>query len=411
MRWTLLIFLGCFALCGCEWLRNLSPTPDVTPVMGEPPPRMNVAADKTWRPRRNSSSKGSGIRQVSRSGKGDLNQQLIGTEIVATVNGTPILAADVLERYQAVFEQARSDGATPEQLRALRERAIKHDLEAHVERTLLAGALKASLPRKNLSKLDETMDSAFKQEIDRLKKVLQVDTKAQVEAKLQEMGTSLANRRDSFANEMMATHYFQEKTKKKKVLLGRPELLNYYNEHLADYRVPAKARWQEIQISYDAHGGRSPANDLLQKAVKELQQGADFDQVAKKYSDGVTARKGGHWDWTQSGSLTDRQIDQWLFNAPLNRIKPFAGDDAVRLIRVTERTPEHYTPFDKVQAEIERKLKAEARRKIARKVIDDLMRTAVITTIFDGDESYRPRWRTLQSDRLARTSGAPAVSR
>lgn len=405
MRRNLFIALVCLAFCGCEWLKNLGPSPDVAPVMGDPPPRVNIAGRSTGTNRPDGENRFRGnsgdIRPVAGETGDDRDAELTGAEIVATVNGTPILAADLLERYRPAFEQAKLEGATAKDLRDIRASIIRRDLPVHVERTLLVNAMKASLPKKNLDKLDEIIDGVFRQEIERLKKEMKVDTKFQVEQKLQEQGTSLANLRDTFANEQMAIQYFQEKAKKKKILIGRPQLLQYYNQHLADYKVPAKVRWQEIQVSYDKHGGKSDADRVLALAVDDLKKQQDFAAVAKKYSDGLTADKGGEWDWTESGSLADEKIEQALFNAPLGEINLFEGEDAKRLIRVTERRAEHFTSFEDVQKDIEKTLKKEHGRTAAKKVIDDLMQYAAITTIFDDDPEFQPRWRKLPARNVA----------
>jgi len=403
----------CTALSGCQWLNSLGPSPKVNPVMGEPPPRLNVA-DRDNRPgnenpaRNESPDNGThigggkrGISQVSQIRSNDPDEPVhpdddfVGTQIVATVNGTPILASDVLERYKSQFRRVQSQ-ATPAQLRTIRERLIKRDLETHVESTLLAEALKASLPPEALEKLDEAVNKAFEKHIDRMKKEMQVATKADVQARLAEDGTTLATLRDMFANQQLAAQYFQQQAKKE-ILIGRREILEYYESHLPDYAIPAKVRWQEIQISFDEHGGRDEAFAVLQKAIDELKQGSDFGAVAKKYSDGTTANNGGKWDWTISGSLTDECLDTALFELPVGPISQVMEDESsFRLIKVLDRTSARWKPFEKVQDDIKTELETQARKKAAREVLDKLMSEASITTIFDNDPDFQPRWKQLQ---------------
>jgi len=308
------------------------------------------------------------------------------------VDGTPILASEILDRYAGQFKQVEGQ-ASAEELRGIREHLIKRDLKLHVERRLLVNAMKRSLPKDAVGKLDEIIDKAFAGEIERLKQELKVETKYDLEQKLASEGTSLANLKDSFANQQLAGQYFQSKSKPKKII-GRPEMLQYYEEHLADYAIPAKARWQEIQINFVDHGGRDKALELMNRIVADLQRGGDFAALAKEHSDGVTAEKGGVWDWTQSGSLTDERIERALFDLPIGQVsRVFKGERSYRIIRVIDRQPARWKRFADVQAEIKETLEKQLKEQAAKKVIDDLMARAVITTVFDDDPDFRPEWR------------------
>lgn len=403
-RFLLLIPI-CLLPAGCAWLQSIGPSPDVTPVMKEPPPRMNVAKG-AQRPAVGSvdvrgadggpkKPEDSQVVQASHLKDVDPDKQLTGAQIVATVNGSPILASDVLAPYRSKLEEVRWK-ATPAQLRTVRERVIRQDLETHVERQLLINALKAEFPKKALEKLDEAITKAFDQEIEDMKKRAKVATKSELQVMLGEHGQTLANLRDRFANTQMAVFYFQSKAKKKKTILGRRDLLDYYESHLADYAIPARARWQEIQISFDKHGGREGARKALFQAVAELKGGADFATVAKTHSDGLTAKKGGVWDWTVSGSLADEKIDRALFEQPIGQIsQPYESETSFRLIKVVEREQGRWKPFEDLQEEIKAALEAEAKKKASKKLLDDLMRRSTIVTIFDEDENFRPRWKRL----------------
>lgn len=394
--WLILLAVG---LTGCEWLKNLGPTPDANPVMGDPPPRMEISAQSnhvgsTGRSRLESDSK---ILRVS-TGNGDSRKDLTGAEVVATVDGSPILASEILDRYQVKFDQVR-DQASESELRNIREGLIKRDLHHHVERRLVVNALKASLPKAVVGKLDDIVDKAFKDEIETLKKELKVDTKDQLEAKLIEQGTSLGNLRDSFANQQMALQYMQSKVKSQKTLIGRPEMLKYYNENLAKYKIAAKVRWQEIQINFDGNGGRDGALEILRdKVVADLKAGKSFEDVARKYSNGITAKDGGNWDWTIAGSLTDKQVDNALFQIQVGEIsKAIEGKRSFRLIKVIDRTTAGWKPFSDVQNEIQAALEKQDRERRTEKIILELMANAVITTMFDDDPTFQPEWRKNQN--------------
>lgn len=392
--------------CGCKWLQSIGPAPDVTPVMNAPPPRMrsdNISMTDRGtgarvRTRSQSDEPTPKVRLASALRNGNPDSQLVGAQVIATVDGAPILASDILDRYSYKLESVRRQ-ATPSQMRTVRARLIKRDLQTHVERQLLINALKAEFPRKALVKLDEAIANAFDEKIEEMKKQSKSKSKADLQMKLAEHGLSLASQRDKFANQQMAAFYFQSKAKKK-TIIGRREMMGYYEEHLADYKIPARARWQEIQISFGKHGGKNEAMKVLEQVYTDLKEKKEFGEVAKKYSDGTSAKRGGVWDWTVSGSLTNEKIETALFQLPVGQISQvFVGENDFRIIKVVQREPARWKPFEKLQDEIREKLKNEARKKAANKLLDDLMAKATIATMFDDEKDYSPRWRELAAAR------------
>lgn len=399
-----LCWLPLFAVCltGCEWLSSLGPSKVDDPVLDPPPPRRPISEgslrpdpkspDSSGYPYSSAGNTQGEYQLVSGSVDAGPRQQYSGPQKVATVDGKAILASQVLDRYSQKLKQAESQ-ASADDLMKLRKALIQRDLPMHVQRQLLVNALKRSVPAKNRDKLKELVNAAFEKEVDRLKQELKVDTKFDVKKKLEQEGSSLENLRDSFANQQMAAYFFQQNVSKGKQTISRREMLDYYEKHLKDYAIPARVRWQEIQVSFGKHHGRDGALDVVHNAVRALKNGDDFADVAKKYSDGISAAKGGMWDWTQSGSLTDQKLEEALFNLPVGRIsRPLEGRRSYRLVRVVDRENAGWKSFGDMQGDIKAKLEQERKRAAARRVINRLVRDATITTIFDGDPKFKPQW-------------------
>ena len=309
------------------------------------------------------------------------------------------MASDILDRYAEKLAQVRTQ-ATPEQYRTVREDLIKRDLDEHINSVLLVDALRTSLEKKQLKKLDEYIDEVFEQRVVELKKEFKVDTRAELEELLEKQGTSLGSLRDSFANSQMASQFFKEKTKTKQVI-GRPEMMRYYNAHIADYKTTARVRWQEIQISFAKHGGKTAAFSVVEKIVQALKNRDNFAVVAKKYSDGSTATEGGQWDWTQIGSLTDKKIERALFELPVNDIsRVYTGESAFKIVKINAREATRFTPFGEVQKQIKATLEQQAREANGKKVFEELRKNAVITRMFASPRrTEEPRVKTISNER------------
>src|SRR5690606_35921250 len=96
--------------------------------------------------------------------------------------------------------------------------------------------------------------------------------------------------------------------------------------------------------------------------------------------------EGGHWDWTQKGSLADPEVERLLFELRIGEIgEPFAGKNAYQIICVTDRRPERVTPFAEVQNDLRQQILEQKQKALDDEVIKRLKKDAVITTMFDAN--------------------------
>jgi parvulin-like peptidyl-prolyl isomerase len=98
--------------------------------------------------------------------------------------------------------------------------------------------------------------------------------------------------------------------------------------------------------------------------------GAPFEEVAKQFSEDLKANNGGNYDWVEPGNLVSKQLDQAIFNLPVNRMSPVITDDkGVHIIRVVERTVAGKQAFVKVQNDIKDQLRIIRRNKAVQEYI------------------------------------------
>jgi len=393
MRGVQYSLITLLAFAGCDSLNK--PKVD-NPVMGPPPPRYSFNNERTGETK-------DGLQTAEMSGHNpyrddsevktaSLNETadtaLAGSQTVAVVNGSPILASEVLERYGTQLAEAKKQ-LPPEQYQQARKMLIKKDLDSHIERKLLADGLQGMLKKEQIEMLDNFINKAFEEEVDRMMKEAGVNTRLELEQELRKQHTSLANLKTNFANQRMAMEYLGSKTKDD-IEIGRPELLQYYMDHREDYHVPARVKWKQILVQFRKHGGEDGAKEHLDKIIAKLRptRGENFSEVAKEMSDGPNAPDGGRWGWIKQGSLADERIDQALF--ALKRGRPsqvFESADSYRIVMVEQREKGRYKPFHELQDEIKAKMESEKRKRVAQEFIEELKSEADITTIFDETET------------------------
>ena len=369
---------------GCDSLGR-APKYD-NPVLGPPPPRLSYAEPEEEQQLPTVVDEETGeIRTVALT----LNQHspdlpLADSQTVAVVNGTPILAAEVLERYGNQLAKAKAQ-IPPEEFNKARLQLIKRDLDSHIERMLLAEALRVRLQPEQSKMLEGALDEAFAAEVQRMMKEAGVNSRLELEKQLLAEGTSLENLRTNFAAQQMAMEYLRSKAPKQDPP-GRPELLAYYEANKEKYFEPSEAKWRQIVVDVAKQGGKDQAEARLNEIIEFMRpsRGANFAEAAKKFSDGPNAAEGGAWSWTTKGSLADSQVDEAIFELPVGQpsqvLRKF---DEYKIVLVDQRKPDRYKPFEDVQDDIAAEIERESRKGLARGVIDELRAEAEIMTIFD----------------------------
>jgi len=120
------------------------------------------------------------------------------------------------------------------------------------------------------------------------------------------------------------------------------EISTYYKEHRKDYREPEKRKIQyvlfkNIPSSDDSMQTQRDAQDIL----KQLRNGADFEELAKEYSDDKgTASKGGDLGFFGKGEMV-KPFEKAVFSARVGEIVgPVKTQFGLHIIQVLARKTE-----------------------------------------------------------------------
>lgn len=328
------------------------------------------------------------------------------SKVIARVNGQVVLACEVLWMVNFELEHRLSsvprdqrEKIPPEQLEQLREMLSKQILLGVIDRKIRYTNFRTNVPQADLNQIHSRLDEPFQEkEIPRLMEAFKAENLQDLESKLHKIGTSIAEQRETFYEQMIAHSWIREQLQVDETVTHE-DMLAYYREHHADYEFPTQVRWEELMIRYD----RSPGNNweerkanayhrladlgnlLWQRVQKSPPENPVFADVAKSQSHGVNAADGGQYDWTTQGALRSETLNGAIFSlAPGQMSDILATDDGFHIVRVLQRKEAGRTPFTQVQAEISDKIITKRREVAAQEKIDNMRREARIWTAYDG---------------------------
>jgi peptidyl-prolyl cis-trans isomerase D len=169
------------------------------------------------------------------------------------------------------------------------------------------------------------------------------------------------------------------------VQVSREELQAYYDQHRDQYRVAEQAKVSHILIKTPLPGpdgkvddkGVAEAQARAADLLKQIKGGANFEDLARKFSeDPGSAKEGGSLGWIPKGR-TVPEFEKAAFSLPKGQISDLVKTSyGFHIIRVDDRQAAHQKTIDEVKDQIEPILKQQKAQQIAQKEAEDLAQAA-----------------------------------
>ena len=136
------------------------------------------------------------------------------------------------------------------------------------------------------------------------------------------------------------------------IMISEAELQRYYERHISRFMLPEEYRISQIYIRPRPEQDRREARARADSVLASLQQGADFADLVLRYSDGPEATRGGNLGYIRQGELLP-EIERALATIQPGEVAgPIETADGFHLIRLDEKKPPQFRPFEEVKTEI-----------------------------------------------------------
>jgi peptidyl-prolyl cis-trans isomerase SurA len=272
-------------------------------------------------------------------------------EIIARVNNEIITRSELDKARQQAAEDAQQDCSgrcTPEQLQVAVEDRQKFALRDLVDQSLLAQRGK---------------DMAINVEADLVKQLDEIRVKNNLKDldDLEKAVTSQGINWEDFKNNIRNRLLTQEVIRREvgsHINIGHEEEMKYYQDHKADFVRPEQVAVRAIEVRTEGKPeSEIPAlKEKAQKLIDRVDQGEDFGDLAKRFSDGPTAQQGGFLGVYKRGELS-KEFEDMVFKMKKNQMTPvIETKQGFLIMQVLEHYDEGEQGFDKVENEIADKL-------------------------------------------------------
>jgi len=137
------------------------------------------------------------------------------------------------------------------------------------------------------------------------------------------------------------------------VMVGDAEMKRYYQEHRDRFALPEEYTLSQILIQPRSSEDTTDALNRARRVMQELKRGEKFEDLAVQYSDGLDASRGGRLGFVRQGELIPAIERAIATLAPGGISDIIETAEGFHIIRVEEKKPKQFRPFEEVKLEIQ----------------------------------------------------------
>jgi peptidyl-prolyl cis-trans isomerase SurA len=272
-------------------------------------------------------------------------------EIVARVNNEVITRSEFEHAKATADEDAKSDcqnRCTPEQLNQLIEERKKNALRELIDQSLLVQRAKD---------MGISVEPDVIKQLDQIRIENKLASMEALEEAVSKQGINWEDFKNNIRSGLLTKKVISSEVGSH-ISVPKDEIQKYYDEHKTEFVRPEQVALRSIEVN-TAGKDATEAAELKKKAetaLKRIKDGEDFGEIAKRYSDGATAKQGGYLGQYKRGELS-KELEDAVFKMKRNDLTDvMETKQGFLIIQVLEHYDEGEQAMSKVENEIMDKL-------------------------------------------------------
>jgi peptidyl-prolyl cis-trans isomerase SurA len=267
-------------------------------------------------------------------------------EIIARVNNDVITLSDFQKADQQLHEEVAHDcaGCAPEKIDA----AYKEQ-----QKDLLRGLIDQSLMVQRAKDMGVSVESDLIKRLDDVRKQNGLASLEDLEKEVEKAGLSWEDYKTTMRNGLLTQEVVRREVGSH-INIGADEVKKYYDEHPQEFTRPEQVVLAEIFLSTE---GKAPEEiESVQRKAEDLRnrvmKGDDFNEIAKRYSQGSTAKDGGDLGTFKKGELAP-QLEGVVFKMDKGQITDvIQTKTGFEVLKIDNHYQAGLQPMEKVNDEI-----------------------------------------------------------
>lgn len=272
-------------------------------------------------------------------------------EIIARVNNEIVTLTDLRRAREAITTEVDEEcrNCSPqEKAQRLEER----------EKNLLRDLIDQQLMVQRAKDIGINVEPDVIKRLDEIRQRNNLPDLEALQREVEKAGLNWEDFKNNIRNGLL-TQELVSREVRRDIFIDKQEIQEYYEKHKSEFERPETVCLSELFVStVDKPEAELPALEAKAKRLRErvVAGGEDFYELAKRYSDGDTAKQGGELGCFKRGELA-KEIEEKVFKMNRNELT-----DVVRtkqgyiVLKVEQRYEAGIQPLEKVEGEIANRL-------------------------------------------------------
>jgi len=270
-----------------------------------------------------------------------LSADTVVEEIIARVNNQIITRSDYVREQQQLKEEAQQQ-----------DPAHADKIVSESQKDVLRGLVDRQLLLEKGKDMGITADADLTKKLDEMRKQMKLESMEDLEKAAQAQGISFEDFKQNLRTEIITQQVISREVGGR-ITVSKEEQQKYYEQHKSELERPEQIKLSEILVSTDQAGDeqqklaevQAKADDLL----KQIKAGGNFDELAKKESQGPSAAQGGDLGYFKRGTLA-KQLEDTTFALQKGQVS-----DVIRtkqgfvILKVTDHQTAGIPPMSEVE--------------------------------------------------------------
>jgi len=276
---------------------------------------------------------------------------LVVEEIIARVNNDVITMSD----YQKAEEQLREEVA--HDCQGCAQDKLMTEFKDQ-QKDLLRGLIDQSLMVQRAKDMGISVESDVIKRLDEVRVQNHMNSLEELEKAVEGSGLAWEDYKTTIRNGLLTQEVVRREVGSH-INIGNDEVKKYYDAHPQEFTRPEQVVLSEIFLSTE---GKSPEEiESVQKKAEDLRnrvmKGDEFSEIAKRYSEGSTAKdRGGELGTFPKGEL-DQKLEEVVFKMDKGQITDvIQTKTGFEILKVENHFQAGLQPMDKVENEIMNRL-------------------------------------------------------
>jgi peptidyl-prolyl cis-trans isomerase SurA len=272
---------------------------------------------------------------------GVLAQAATVNKFVAIVNDEVITQQDIDQLLAVLYAQYSQESKGDELLQKMEE--VKKDiLNQIIEDKLVLSRAKELGIKITESEIDERLDY--------VKKGFSSDE--EFYKTLETQGVTIANLKDRYRDQLMMKKLVDYEVKSKISVLPS-EISDYYEKHKDQFKERDKYRVKNILIKAKDDVSFELVKVEIEDVFNKLKEGGNFDDLAKQFSQGPNAEKGGDMGYIEQGQMLEA-LDNAIFKLkPGEFSEPVKSEIGYHIFKVEDIQYGKQVSLEEVQKDVQ----------------------------------------------------------